>query len=231
MHNLRMAATIGSKYVFDVLLKDDRVDPSVEVANMLQCIMGEKNDNAIKRVREGEDRAAMILPAERQDMVSHLARHHSIKVEKLDVELVRLFIWALDGSILDRVKGFILAEARSGVLARERLSGLIERDGLYSMLIRVILIKRPSGLELMKWMISVRDKRLCMIASNIISKVLTDDSELVPMQALMLYIVYPTLTLQHLLYDLRAIGMGQDIIVKSARLVGLYIGETVLRSE
>jgi hypothetical protein len=141
------------------------------------------------------------------------------------MQSIRLFIWTLGLRILDKVKGFVLGESLSGVLAREQLGRVLERDGMYSMILRVILIKQPSGSQLLDWMVGMRDKKLSLAAESVISDSECSDLELLPIRALILSILYPTLSVQDLVTDLRTEGANPDTIARAARLVGAYLGE------
>src|SRR6185436_15153568 len=86
----------------------------------------------------------------------------------------------------------------------------LEQDTLYSIVLRFVILKRPTARELVDWMIELKDQRLAIAAHNIIGDKLTLDPELLPLEALLVAMLYPTLSLEDLIADLKEEGANDD---------------------
>lgn len=142
-----------------------------------------------------------------------------------DTKTLRVFCWALKLADSDREKGFRLCQLQVSGIASDwnDISRILEKRDVYSHVLRFLLFREPTAVELADWMIA-RDDPSLELASR---AVLTDASEGdVSLRALMLAMLYPTLSLEKIIERLEKtaelIPLSQ--MVSAAGLVGAYLG-------
>ena len=156
-----------------------------------------------------------------------LVRDKRVDIEKkINTSVLRFLTWSLTGHIEDRLRGFEIGSEMAGrKVQRWNIGELLEEN----ILLRYIILKRPSDVELLDWMIERRTKSFATAARRVMRDELDLDSDLVPIEALLLSILHPTLSLQDLIADLRDEGVSEDDVVRCAQLVGAHRGKEKLR--
>lgn len=101
-------------------------------------------------------------------IASILARDSRIKVENLSLEEVRLLLWRLGVKLPWMIQGYIRNALSLGVMTTKTDLGLrLEQDDVYGLLLRFIFIKRPTQLELVKWMIENANETFVLAARSV----------------------------------------------------------------
>lgn len=186
----------------------------------------------------------VLLDDPRTDVMSHitaileaypragpvLAAHPRVKVEKLTdrafellMESLLSHIWTKE-ALRDKVRGFALGGARP-MHAWE----VAHVAGLSRTLLRLILAKMPSSVELMDWLIATGDERARKASVSVLRGEIDAEGD-VPVQALLLCMLYPDLKLSELLAILERAGVDYETCILSGQLVGAHLGETELRA-
>lgn len=192
--------------------------PSLECRSLFKSVL---NKPSLSRYT----RPPVVMSEEATDI---LAKDNRVRTEELTVSMVRAFVWSLDKSIEDNVAGFILGSRIANDITCERVLGtVIEGTSTYSQLSRHILLKRPSSSDLMSW-IQDQNNVYLQVAGNG-CRVL--DARMVAFRALMIVLHYPNTKLRTLLNTLVDEELGQECLILSGRLVGLYLGAERLAAE
>lgn len=194
---LSIAAGRGET-IFRIVLSDRRLDPIENLTQTLRAITGVQN--------LGEVMSSPCLSTARRsesglDLILALVRCEWFRVEKLDVVSVRLVLWSLYTVIWPKIEGFCEGGRRAGGGTTPRqLSDLLESQSVLALVTRFLLIKNPTSSELCDWMLTCQEPLFETAARHVLSGELsTDNTELVSIEALLLALLYPTLTLPSLL--------------------------------
>lgn len=109
--------------------------------------------------------------------------------------------------------------------------GSIVGNDIYSLALREMTLKHPNKLALLDWMIALvlrapvstelKHADLTTVASSILSETRVP-ARLVPLQSLMLAMLYPTLDDHEQLEQLRAAGAPQDVLFRTEALLAKY---------
>lgn len=243
---LKKAAAVDGA-VFKLVLADKSIDPNKDLTGVLKAIITQQSNASQTKTRQIIADVEKSKPltirrytdlymiARRSDVVTGedsanaLILDPRVKVENLSQTDARLFVYALEAQLYDGVRGSKLA----GDIARTeitdaRLGAQIES----SLLMRYILLKRPSGVELMDWCIARRDPAYEKAARQVVLSggVTATDPTLTPIESLFTIVLYPKLSVEELVYGLREADVRSDAIEDSAVLVGAYLGQTELEA-
>lgn len=91
--------------------------------------------------------------------------------------------------------------------------------GLYDALVRLIFTKDPSSLELTEWMEERDDPMIEVATQLVLGHHATVDPELVPIRALLLCMLYPTLTPWELADGMQQEGISEQDVLRAMILV------------
>ncbi|CAH6421290.1 Hypothetical protein POVR2_LOCUS335 [uncultured virus] len=205
--------------IFEVLMSDTRARPT-DIYSIL--------NHAVSKDRT----ALIILDCPR------------VRIERLTSREVRMLVPAVWSRSRDKIDGYYLAArlvSGSGLVKddNQRLDDQIERKDIYSLVLRFILFRSPTASELVDWMIELGDRsialrdeidlipqswqQLATAAESVMGHRQVED-HLLPLRALMLSMLHPTLSVQELICDLRLEGARSDSLLRSIRLVCTYLG-------
>lgn len=193
---LQLAVKRRDNTALQALVSDARVDPTAIINQLLNATQGQS------------------------DMVDTLILSPRLLVEDLNEDTLRWIVGSWIDSVRDRMNGLVQASG-SDLSVLSLLSG----DDLHSLLLRLLIVKRPTKQELMKWMLEKKDKRLITSAQLVLRDEISSDSELVPIQALMLCLLYPGNTYSEQVSSLVASGLTEDELRLSKQLLAAYFGE------
>lgn len=129
--------------------------------------------------------------------------------------------WLME-TMRDAVEGFELADS---VFTRSSASKPIEelrRTGAYSPMLRFIFFKRPSGVELLDWMVARNGPATTAAATAVLEDRWDIVNQSIPEQALMRVMLYPTLSVERLLRQMDELGVRNRT---AAQLVGSFLGK------
>lgn len=151
-------------------------------------------------------------------------------VSKWNRDTVRIFSWALKLVKGDKVRGFEngLIEVIGIYLMYSHPESLsiIEEQSIYSKLLRVLLFEQvKTKKEISHWMELQANTKIQQAAYSIVYNVLPRDREVIPLRALMLSMLYPTMHLDEALLELKREGVVEKKLLKMcAQLIGAYLG-------
>lgn len=91
-------------------------------------------------------------------------------------------------------------------------------NDIYSLVIRELVFKQPDDVDLVDWMMRLNRSELAEAATAVLDGAPVPES-LVPMRSLMLAMLYPTLTRQEQLRQLKDAGASSDTLAKTDRLL------------
>lgn len=231
------------------LLADPRIDPLENVVRIITSTIEPyllELGSLTKLVRRVEDVMSTPLHSPRykdeeerrlgsrtEVLTDTLVHDKRFRIEKLSIEVIRLLFWALEATMEENVNGFLLGAllASGDKYRRSEVQSTIEQENnLFGIVLSFVLLKRPSNSELVEWMIELRNSKLILAAKNIVEgRGLPRDTELIPIQALMSCVLYPSLTLQEVIEELRDQGASDDSLLKAGELVGAYLCERGIR--
>lgn len=241
LDHLRLTLQNGTLATTQAILSDPRLDLSIDLADTLACVYRSERD--VAAVRANVSLGPVVARTDATDIwkAIALAQHDLVRVEKLDTAALRLLSHCLGPTLLDRVKGYMLAESLSRVKSREQLGRALERSDPYALALRfvfvkarssdVVLVHQPAPLEILDWMCETEEEGFRLAATSVVNDKISVTTELVPIRALMVCLLYPSLTLRGLLNWLREQGVTGEPLVRSARLAGLYYGHTQLTAQ
>lgn len=75
----------------------------------------------------------------------------------------------------------------------------------------------------MKWMLEMKNEKLQLAAQLVLSGELTSDSELIPLRAIMLNLLYPTMKLEESIQTLIEEGVTGDDLIRALQLIAAYL--------
>lgn len=217
--NSQVLSLARSKRMFELLLDDPRADVS-DIDKLLSS-----------------------TPIYSYSVAHLLLASPKLRVEKLTPEEVRLLLRYIKVDIRDKIEGFNLAVrlvTRSNrQLVREQAQKRAEGDDIYSLVLRFILLKSPTSLELVHWMIDLRDRSLVLAARTLLEAGLISGGDatgregdtLTPLRALMTCLLYPSLTVSDLISDMRDEQASMEELLLSIELVGVYYGKSKITQQ
>ena len=141
-----------------------------------------------------------------------------------DTKTLRVFCWALKLARGDRETGFRLCQLQVSSLSSDwrDIGPIIERRDVYSHVLRFLLFRDPTSVQLADWMIARDDPNLELASRGVLTGTSMGD---VSLRALMLAMLYPTLSLDEIIERLEEhdfIPLSQMVL--AAGLVGAYLG-------
>ena len=150
-----------------------------------------------------------------------------------DTETVRVFSWALKLAYSSRVIGFY--RAQDSLFIRSDIRVAIEHRNIHSFVLRFILFRDPTSVQLADWMLAYSqrsamigrdDPELEIAARSVVldRPLARQNRDAIPLRALMLAMLYPTLTMSRLIKRLESEGASDAQLAVSAGLVGAYLG-------
>lgn len=209
-HRALLRASRSNIEMFKLFISDPRV-PIMSVLNSLLAYM----------MREAPDSPELMIDA--------LVKEKRVDVAKLEKSTLRSLFSGLGSLIEDKVDGYIAASNLVGRSTnRAELEQVMEEKTLESILLRYLILKRPIGQELVQWMIEQKNREFGLAAANVVSDKIGRDEQLVALEALMLSMLHPTLSLEDIIFDLRAEGVKEEELASPASLVGAYRGRDAL---
>ena len=170
-----------------------------------------------KRYGHGEDVARLVLSDPR------------VLTEKMSEHSVQLALDMLEGPLDGRISGardaVSLGTGRVDVdPTEEALKG-----DIYSLVLRFILLKDPSTVELADWMISMDNEQLQEAARSVVAGE-PIRRELAWARVLLLAMLYPTMTLDKLFQDKSLDRHSNAILTKTGVILGTYLGSSGIRN-
>lgn len=190
-----------------LLLSDERIDPMIGLHEMvLQAKKSHIWDSIDVLVLDPRVHVEDLSGETASEIVSELVRYRSGMGDRYH------------GSIL----GLKMGEAEYDW----------SRSGLYSALLKYLIIKRPTASELMDWMTNRREPRFALAARMALDYMNTGESETASAEMT----AYQTLMLSALsrrhdtatIYALLTRPDRSDVSVMSGRLIGAFLGEKKL---
>lgn len=246
---LRAAATRAT--TFAIVLADPRINPMPSVRGIItrsrhidvedHALMKSIEDNLplveIKAYTDYEPIMRVGQPAHRiaESVADILIRDPRVDIERLDRPTLHLVFWSLQTHIADRIEGLQKGREMVGStrLDKEQLGELLElKDDIYAKLLRFITLKRPSNEQLVDWMTAqtgVDRETFAFAAGDVLDDVIEPDETITPIWALLRIALYPSLTPTRLVNRLRESGVEQELITRSAQLVGAHLGAERLK--
>lgn len=146
----------------------------------------------------------------------------------MDLTTLKIVLRTLGSRAERRVEAWIGA-TRYEFHNKKVLDHVLEKGDTYSLLLKYILVKGPTPRELMSWMLSLKNADLIEAARLIIYDESNgrDEEEvpsrLVPIRALMLSMLYPTLSLEDAMEELRNEGASEEDVALSYGLITTYL--------
>lgn len=218
----------GYSHIFRTLLEDERLDPVGNLAAIMRELEYERWDT-------------------RREKINALVSSPAFAIEKRTKKEVELLYQKND-----RTEGYEsgVRTARFELRDRDTPSWAREQEReidvkklvtsskeLYAKVVRYIVLAQPTGKELIAWIISLRNKTMKTAAEIIL------DSDRNPLgsgssagaiqriRALLLYLLYPTMTLKEQIHFLKEDGYSKEAIEDSAGLIGAFMGREKIRKE
>lgn len=253
---LKKAAAIDGD-VFKLVLADSELDPNKDLTAVLKAIITQQASHSQTKMRQilsdvekskpftvrRYTDLGMIsgreLASPREEPANALILDPRIKVENLSQTDIRLFVYALESHLSDRVKGIETAAGIAGVqvttasaLGAPPTTAQLGTEFERSLLLRYIMLKRPSGVELLDWCIARRDPTYEKAARQVVLSggVALSYPELIPIESLYAIILYTKFSVEELLYGLREAGVRPDVIRDTAILIGAYLGQRAIEA-
>lgn len=205
---LKTAVKAGDANAITLLLDDRRLDPNVNLLDVLQ-----------PRKR-----------APKPGAIDIVVRHPRVLVERMSPGLVSWLVhdtWNLN--IRDRFYGAEKAAARVG---GSNVSAHLNGTDLYSILLRYIVLKHPSAVELMDWMIA-RDERQFTTAARLALPGARDEhgtGEVEAYRALLSCLLYPHVSFEEWIARLSS-EVNQNTLILCAQLLGAHLGDAKMRTQ
>jgi hypothetical protein len=220
--------------MFKLILSDQRINPMmnlIEVLRQTNPILRRKRKLYESIILSDGRSGSWKSDNEPHNSTDLLIRDSRVKTEEFSVSTVRVALWILSDLVQDSEQGFNIANDLVGSeLEINYLQSTLEKgDDIFSQVLRHLLFKRPAARELMKWMMGMNNRALKVAAHCVVRGVITCKC-VMPLRALMLSMLHPTLSLRALIDDLRVEGTIESDVVLSARLVGAYLGESGIRT-
>ena len=159
-----------------------------------------------------------------------LVKDPRVRPEVLTAELTRMFLSSMN--VVRHVRGFMLAEAASGILSRENAPRAAEKADVCSLVLRYILMKSPTVLQLAAWLLEMcrREQAIALAAREIIRELEGDKSghtsagDVSVLRGLLLGLMYENRDVLVLIKQFRDEGMSKSDVTRSARLIGAFRG-------
>ena len=228
---LKLAAT--SPLMFQILFADQRIKIGQSLGPIIKASRhADKKDNALFRgiadnpslsatqyntnsgIYAGSMGDSANLRAEQ--VAEMLVQDDRVVVEDLNKSQLRLLSWSLLGHTRQLVDTMESASKFIGKkIDRWEIGGIIEDSSSYSLLLRYILLKRPSKLQLMDWIIDREDLNYSDPATRVLDNNLSLSSARVPIQALFMSLLYPKMKLEEILDQFRT-DKSESIIVEAS---------------
>lgn len=222
--NLLLHAAKKSRDMFRIVLADERVDPNLNLTKMISSLLGRRSSELSSVLPS----SSFSVPRSRrldESCFNLLVQDSRFEIERLNIGDVRSLVWCLQDSIADNVLGFTSGGTRAGGTTNTKHLGLaIEGKSIYSLLLRYLVLKRPSAQQLVQWMISLEDETLVLAARWTIGEHSEIESELAPIKAIMLLMLHPGISFDDILLELEEEGIKQADRVLAGRLVGAWMG-------
>lgn len=233
---------------FALILSDPRVDPMPSVMDLIRSSRRITfQDNAM--LEDIEDNPSLLggEPYTHQELMRGikstqvekvadiLIRDPRVDIESFQRGILRLVFWSLADTIADRIEGLQIGRQMAGSrrLSPQELRRTLElKNDIYAKLLRYIILKRPSSVDLIDWMtaqIGADRETFAFAAGDVLDDVIEPDLDVTPIWSLLQVMLYPTLTLTRLIDRLRTSDVDRDLITRAAQLVGAHIGAEKLR--
>lgn len=149
-----------------------------------------------------------------------LVRDPRVRIERLTVEVRRILFWALEAHLTPTIDAMLALTGQ----ARDELGRDLDQQGLHSLVLSFILLKRPSAEELLDWMIDLDNSELSECARSVVSGADVQES-LVPISTLLSHTLYPAQDTRELLSQVRASGVSATTVIHTAQLLGAFISD------
>ncbi|CAH6419507.1 Hypothetical protein POVR2_LOCUS9 [uncultured virus] len=202
--------------MFEMLLSASRSDPELGLQSHLEEFVN------LTSGKRGAER-----------VVKALLLHPRVKIEEIhNVFTLKKIAYYIESFLRDRIDGYLWGislaggpdletSVHGGGYEKYALELVAEHDNSpYAQLLSYIVLKRPSSSDLLDWMISRHDPQFAMAANGMHD----NDHTLVPFEALLLVVLYPTMTVAEALDQFR--DSEQQEIEAAGKLIGAYLGES-----
>lgn len=198
-----IAACRTGSSMLSIILSHPNVDPMQHITAVLEELSGDVT--TARRVQ----RTSWVHPPPSVgswtlDAIDALLLNPRVKVELFDWSTMRLLLWMLRTSPQVEV-----------------VAHLIEGESLYSLILRYVVLKRPSNDQLRAWMDSLNrdDVREATMATR--RREWT--AQHVSIQALLFRLLHPTMTEQDVLQSMRLSGVGEEAIALGLQLARIQL--------
>ncbi|CAH6419511.1 Hypothetical protein POVR2_LOCUS13 [uncultured virus] len=199
--------------LFKLLLTDPRVDPVAMLPRILASMNKHTTDAMIK-----------ILVSSPRFAIQQRTK------KEVDMLLDAISVYSKQNTL----EGYRIGVFRAGEsnLDPKIASG----KTLHSQIVRYIVLAQPTAAELLDWLIGLHDRTVATAASLVLDRdeklgLGADSAIMQPIRALLLALLYPTVTLQEHIALLQADGYTKTAIVQSAALIGAFMGKERLQRE
>lgn len=212
---LKLVVDNGSVLLLRVVLEDPRVSPMDNICEILT-----------EAVRHDNHKILSVLLTDKR-----------VKIEELKKNEVRLLSRFFSSRLnADDINCTLEEDAKcvSSFWSGRSIFVLVERmqqDDMYALLLRFILAKRPTNSELITWMQEQKNKQLVSAARSVVYDLGDVPSEILPLRELMLFLLYPTLTLTEEMKNLTRERVGRSEIKAAMQLVSLFLTQKKIRAD
>ncbi|CAH6419574.1 Hypothetical protein POVR2_LOCUS79 [uncultured virus] len=166
---LLVMASTRSASILNVVLSDERIDIESNIDQLLENVPY----------------------SELEGTAMTIAQHPRVNLDTISVSTSGMLFSVLRPLIRELLEQIGLEE-------KEARDVLEDGTDLYSSILRYILFKRPSKVQLMDWLIEKRDIHLSLVASNVLEDKLSNKPELVPIETLFLVLLRPKTSIDEL---------------------------------
>ena len=163
-----------------LLLDDDRIQLSIDNLESIIISVGEKIRVSKFRARVDKDfyNVSRLNPPDLkiEECAVVLARHPKLDTNILTDKMVRYLFWGIRGHVA----------AKESSIANGTLLERITQD----LLIRVMILKLPSALDLVAWMLAQKDSRFALAARSIVDETIPSEPDVIAYRALLLSLMH-----------------------------------------
>ncbi|CAH6420435.1 Hypothetical protein POVR2_LOCUS158 [uncultured virus] len=178
-----------------------------------------KTNQALVLAAHEKERLQIIMSDKRVDILLNL----DSVINNLNPDTVYIFLQD-DRIDLAKLTGKQLAELGNTMPYDYRPSyEVLASETTYFEILRYIVFKQPSALKLAKWMIALRDQDVAQAAAVVLDSTLSYSDTVAPIRALLICLLYPTLSLDENIQALVAEGYASETLKLSTTLIKICL--------
>jgi hypothetical protein len=229
---LLCAAAMRSLPIFELALHHVNTDITRNLLIVVRKTCSSLSERSLSKLVLNTQSLGLHITHHRESeaMTCALMKDERVRTRDLSIALLRVFTYSLSWSIEDGINGFLLGSELAGqATCRETLGKIIEGSSIYSLVTRYILLKRPDASQLAAWITDMNNVYLHAAVSSLLDKnsiLSTLDPRIMSFRILLRVMLEQSTTLQRVIDKLRHKRVTEEAIILSARLVGLYLGES-----